>query len=223
MTNKYLSFDHLIWENTKFEYPNMVNISTIRDGSCFFHALIMSFYEPYQKNKVDRKKFVRELRKNLANELSNTVKYGGKYDDMSGINDETNKFRDEANQKTYYETISEGNLPELSKDFPNLKLENMKKELDSSMAIDQIYNEFISNIISRDIYILNYQEKDVNAVGSYIDKIYKNRESTVILYRPGHYELVGLIEPGNILRLSFSPTHPYIMAIKKRMNVLVKT
>ena len=157
-------------------------------------------------------KFVRELRKHLASELSNKV------------NDESNK--------THYETISEGDLPELSKIFSILKLENMEKELDSSKAIGQIYNEFISEIISRDIYILNYQKKDVNAVGTTINRIYKNRESSVILYRPGHhrpgdyklghYELVGLIENENTLRLSFKPNHPFIVAIKNRMSELVK-
>lgn len=189
-------YRNLRWENSKFNYPNMVSIETIGDGSCLFHSILMSFFKPYQFNQVDRKKYAREFRRNLASEL-----------------------------RKYYDKISEGQLYELSKSFPKLKLENMQKELDSSKSVDQIYNEFISDIVNIDIYLLNAKNKDVNMVGT--RNIYKNRVSVVILFTPGtgeigHYELIGVMESERKLKLSFEPSHPIIKTIQQRMREKVE-
>ena len=77
------------------------------------------------------------------------------------------------------------------------------------------------------------------------DILYKNRESIVVLYRPGHYELVGIEDPitvsalriligtratarrirfvterrvSNHIATLFSPQHPFIRAIRQRMK-----
>ena len=190
------------WDNqtSRIYYPNTMILNTIRDGSCFFHALVMSFFMPYQTNTIDRCKFIREFRKNLSDELSNKIN----------------------GNITYYNKISEGSLQELSKTFPNLSLENMKEELDSSSSISDIYNEFISDAINRDIYLLNYETKDIYMTGTNINNLYKDRPSSIILYRPGHYELIGVLENNDTLRLSFDTNHPFILQLKRRIIELTK-
>jgi len=188
-------------ENNKPIYnTNIVRLDTIGDGSCFFHALIMSFFGPYINNRINRRHFIRDLRSNLSNELSNKI---------NGEN------------ITYYEKISDGQLPKLSKSIPEVSLDNMMKELDSSYPISNIYNEFISDAINRDIYLINYETKDVYMTGTKLSLLYKNRPSSVILYKPGHYETIGYIESNNTLRLSFDHDHQFIKILKNRAKELL--
>lgn len=188
--------------NNPIRDPNIMSLDTIGDGSCFFHALTMSFFAPYMNNTINRQKFVRELRKNLADELSNKIS------PISNL--------------TYYEKISEGQLPELSKIMPEVSLEHMKGELNSSRYVSNIYNEFISDALNRDIYLINYETKDIYMTGTKISNLYKNRPSTIILYKPGHYEVIGYLENNSTLRLSFNPDHPYIIKLKMRIQELSK-
>ena len=153
------------FEGSKFNYPGMVIIDVPGDGSCFFHALVLSMYKPYQLNKVDKIKFVRQLRKNLADALS----------------------------LTEYKKISNGKLIELSREMPEVSLQEMKNELDSSKAISNIYNEFISDTLNRDIYLLDYEKKDVYMTGTHLGILYKGRASTVLIINKNHYELIGII------------------------------
>ena len=66
------------------------------------------------------------------------------------------------------------------------------KELDSDRPVDNAYNEFISDQLNKDIYILDAVTQDVYMTGSDDNVLYKDRPSIVLMYLPGHYELVGL-------------------------------
>jgi len=188
--------------NETFPGFNLVRIRTIPDGSCFFHALAKSYFKPYIVGKIDgepfdRKEFIKNLRKDLAKTLELKTDNG----------------------KTYYQTLSNGELENISKDMPKYSLKNMQKELKSSSAIGNIYNEFISDQLELDIYILDAKTKDVYMTGTDDDLLYKNRRSVVILYLPGHYELVGLINNEGVAETIFPPDSEFIISIQERMEM----
>lgn len=184
-----LEYKKLNWYNSRIYYPGMVVIRTEGDGSCFFHAISKAISYEY-KNGVfdnylfDKKGFIRELRSQLADELDN-----------------------------YYNKLSRGKLPELSKSLPELRLENMKSELASNLPVDNKYNEYISDILNIDLYLLDGNKKDLYITGKDSDILYKNRKSIVILYKNYHYELIGLIEYDYVNTI-FEPDHPFILKLK---------
>ena len=101
----------------------------------------------------------------------------------------------------------------------------MQKELNSDFSVDNVYNEFISNQINKDIYILDMVKQDVYMTGDDDEILYKTRPSIVILYlsgkykSSGHYELIGLNENGYIKTL-FDSDHDFIQNIRARMYEL---
>lgn len=192
--------------------PNLVRIRIPLDGSCFFHAIARSYFKPYITGKLDSKpfnkiKFIRELRKSLA------VKLGSKISPTSEL--------------TYYETLSRGQLPEIARTMPAFSLKSLQEELDSSRSVGNIYNEFISDQLDKDIYILDGSKRDVYMTGNDDEILYKSRPSIVLLFIPqenqkgngGHYELVGE-ENNGIIKVLFEPTDNLTETIRNRMLVL---
>ena len=204
-------YEDLHWREP-FGYPNMVRIRTFFDGSCFFHAIARSYFKPYITGKLngkvfDRTKFIRDLRHSLS------IKLGSK----------------QKGKLTYYDTLSRGQLAEIAKTIPAMSLTNMQNELNSSRSVSNIYNEFISDQLDKDIYILDGVKRDVYMMGDDDEILYKHRPSIVLLYLPsqsnnhkeetGHYELVGL-QDGDNIRTLFDPTDEFIGAIRYRMMIL---
>ena len=195
-------FEKLSW-NGSFIYPDMYRIRTIGDGSCFFHAIASAYFKPYIEGvnggkAFDRRSFVRKLRQELADKLGQRI----------------NPV--DPNSPTYYQQLSRGKLEEMSKDLDKYSLKYMQNELRASVSVDNMYNEFISNVLDKDIYILDLSKKDVYITGSDDDLLYKGRDSIVIGAMPGHYELIGIMVEGRIKTL-FPHSHPFIEAIRTRM------
>jgi hypothetical protein len=188
----------LIWSKG-FKFVGLVKIHTIGDGSCFFHALLNSFFKPYitcfdGRVPVKRKELVSNFRTDLSKNL-----------------------------KFHYDQLSRGKLKELSRDNKELTLENLEKTLASSQPIDNRFNEYISNMIDKDIYILDFKKQDIYITGDDDEILLKNRDSVVLIYNEEtfHYELVGLLQ-NNFLITLFHSDDPLIYAIRKRMNELRK-
>lgn len=194
----------------KLSYPNMVNIETIADGSCFFHAIANAFFLPYWEHLVvidgrryTKREFIRRMRHDLAIRLAQSSSSGSHYDNLSN-----------------------GNLKEFATAVPNYPytLEKMQAVLRSNSAVDYVYFEFISNQLNKDIYILNALHQDVTPIDGIGSLYYKKRASIVLLYFPGHYELVGLLtgDPHSRqgIETIFAPDHPFIQAIRKRLTEL---
>ena len=175
------------------------------DGSCYFHCIIDSFYIPYKVGRIkntpfDRKEFIKKFRSDLAKRL----------DWPHPV----------SKNKTYFQTLSRGKSPELSKEIPGeITLDGMKNHLLTSGWASYIYHELVSDILGYDIYILNNDIKDVYIIDSGMMKqYYKNRKSIVLLFFPqGHFELICIKIRGKINTL-FEWNDPFIKAIRRRIG-----
>jgi hypothetical protein len=204
--NEYLMnkpLENLDWRGNNFSYDRMYRKRTLGDGSCYFHAILDGCFIPYRSetisgHHVNKKKLVQNLRQELADTL--------------------NKIRPGYNNKTYYETLSRGELNNLSKEIKEVSLDSLKKQLLSLNSINYIFHEYVSDILNKDIYILDYKAKDVYIIDSNLEMYYKNRKSIVILFIPGHFELVGIKNNKNELITYFHSHHPFIKAIRKRIK-----
>lgn len=169
----------------------MMRIRTIGDGSCYIHAIIGAYCLPYIVGKykgrpLDRRQFVRRLRHELSLILPD-----------------------------YYEKLSRGQLQQMSSDMPRYGLTAMQRLMNSNEALDNIFAEFVSDFLNKDIYVLDDATMDVYRSGYDSDILCKNRDSVVLLYVQNHYETVGLQTNKGIMTL-FPPTHEFIEAIRKR-------
>ena len=191
-------FVSLDWDGD-FSFPGMVKISTIGDGSCLFHAVINSFFSPYRTGilngtPLNRVEFVKKFREELADKLGETSPTGVRYYDM----------------------LSRGQLHKFAETMPSFKLENMQTELRMGGAVDNRFNEFLSMVLNKDIYLLDAEKKDVYVTGLDDDILYLDRDSIVVMINGGHYELVG-IKNDNITTL-FSWKDPFIVQIRQRLS-----
>lgn len=149
--------------------------------------------------EIDRRKFIVEVRKCLANRLTDK--------DENGI--------------MIYDKLSRGTLREHSKEIPQFSLDFMQKELKSNVAVDNIYLEFVSDEFDKDIYIIDEKKRDVYITGMDLDILYKKRHSILLLYNGYHYDLLGKINDDEIITL-FDPRDPLIKRIRKNIRNSVK-
>ena len=198
---------YLNWKKNGFEDFRMTAIYTIGDGNCYFHALTHAFYIPYriqslQGKTVSRKEIVRNLRNSLSIRLGEPV---------NPLN---------PTGPTFYDQLSRGKLYEFGKNVPEYSFEEMRKRLRSSKAVGNEYNEFVSDQLNKDIYILDSEKEDIYITGNDDDLLYKDRSSIVLLYLPGHYELIGIQDKNGKMQTYFSPTHPFIQFLNSRMSIV---
>lgn len=205
-----VNYEHLEWSDYGFNYPNMIRVFTIGDGSCFFHALLNAFYTPYRTRKlnglpVTPKELVRDLRSALSARLGEPISAYSSPED------------------TYYSRLGDGTIAKIAETIPRYSLSEMQNKLaDTTQYVGNEYNEFISDQLNKDIYILDGKTQDIYMTGDNWEKLYKNRDSIVLLYLPGHYELVSIIENGTTHSL-FKYDNPFIQAIRSRMIEMCQT
>lgn len=186
------------------DFNNIVVLPTIGDGNCFFHSVLRAFNSEYIKAKslTDRVNMARTFRNALADRLE-------EIDPLSG--------------KTYYAGLNNGELEKISGGIKEYGLLALQKELRSSAPVDNIYQELISNCLNKDIYIIDGTKKDMYQVGSAFPLYYKGRNSIIIFYIPGHFEVVGLKHKDGTIDTFFTPEHPLIQACKERLLKFFKT
>ncbi len=210
MSSNYLlnkETEYLDWEKGIFNYEQMYRKRTSGDGSCYFHAILDACFIPYRSEKIDKKKIDKyDLVKNLRRELADSLL----------------KIRPGYDDQTYYQTLSRGELPDLAKTIRSVSLKEMRKQLLSLNSVNYIFHEFVSDILEKDIYILDYKKQDVYIIDSDLDLYYKNRKSIVLLFIPGHFELIGILNNENQLVTYFHHKNPFIKAIRKRMKEKIR-
>lgn len=169
-------------------YPELIRINSIGDGDCFFHSVMNALYSEYKNSDtVKRKKLIKELKDSLIIYL-----------------------------ESEYKNLSRGNLESFSTEIPEFSLENMKKELSLSTPIDNKYNELVSNYLSIDIYLLDYEKQRRYITGQDDDILIKDRNSIIILVLPGHYEFVGVRKSEFTVQTVFHPDHPLIKKLRSK-------
>mgnify|MGYP003387501436 CR=1 FL=1 len=178
-------------------HPDMVEIGADGDGSCFFHSVSLGMFKPYQREKThDGQRYSRrEHVVRLRTELSHLL-------------------------PAHYNNLSRGALSEFSKTCTEYTMENMQRQLMSNEPVDNVYNEYISNILKIDLYIMDGENKKVMVLGDDSDILYRNRNSVVLIYRPGHYNLVG-IDKGEEVQTFFLPDNEFIKSIRKQMSGII--
>lgn len=194
------------WKGS-FRYPGMIYFNTPGDGSCLIHALLFAYDQDYRlrkqgKNSISRKSYVQEFRKRAANLLSSPINV---LDPKSPL---------------WYYALARGALHDISREYPEYSLDNMRKTLaDSEKSLSYLYLEFIADIMNKDIYLLDDENEDVLITGEE-DLYQKGRSSVVLRYRNSHYETIGLLDHSGDIRTLFSPTHDFITQIKARQGQL---
>jgi hypothetical protein len=186
------------------EASNIVVLPTLGDGNCFFHSVLRAFNTHYIKAKsiTDRVNMARTFRNALADRLE-------EIDPLTG--------------KNYYAGLNNGELEKISGGVKEYSLSALQKELRSSAPVDNIYQEIISNAMNKDIYIIDGTKQDMYHVGSAFSLYYKGRNSIIIYYIPGHFEVVGIKQKDGTIATLFTPEHPLIQSCRERLLSFFKT
>lgn len=185
----------------------LIKIATPMDGSCLFHAIANSHFTPYHNESyngkyLSRRDIVKLLRRDMSVKLSERIPG--------------------ENSKTYYDTLNNGNTSEFSEFVPEFRLSYMQSQLDSDNPIGYGYMEFIGNILEKDIYILDGCRHDIYVTDELPLTIKGNRNSIVLFYANGHYELVGLLNNSGRVVTYFHPQHSFITFLFKRCEQILK-
>lgn len=180
----YDLFKKIDWNND-FNKWHIIRIPTYTDGNCLFHALANSFFIPYRSGilnnkEVSKSQIARSLRYELSQKLNQHI-------------------NNDINLPTYYESLNSGNTRSFSKDVPEFELEYMKQQLNSNNPIGYGYMEFIGSVLNKDIYILDGSTKDIYISDELKLTIKGDRDSVVLYYINGHYELIGIVKDEQLI------------------------
>jgi hypothetical protein len=119
--------------------------------------------------------------------------------------------------KSYYCGLNNGELEKIAGGVKEYSLSALQRELRSSAPVDNIYQELISNALHIDIYIIDGIKKDIFSVGNSFDCYYKGRNSIILYYSGGHYEVIGLKHSNGEIDTIFTPLHPLIQSCRSRL------
>jgi hypothetical protein len=194
-------------------------VKVLGDGSCFFHSVLRAFHTNYIRASSieERKAHARHLRVAIAQTLDEI---------------------DETTGKTNYALLGGGYYADFNNavsavEGDKYSLAGLKRELLSSDAVDHAYIQLISDHIGLDIYLISSRTGDLYPVGSDTSLLYKERNSIVIFYSPGHYDIIGIKRiaqdnsPGYynkgdiVFDCLFHPQHDFIVLLRARMAELV--
>ncbi len=213
--------------NIGFNSP-ITLIKVIGDGSCFFHAVLRAFNKEYIQatSTSKRQEIAKKLREGTAIVLEEVDITGRReYDKLGG------------GSYAEYSKIVSGAINEKTGEVlqNNYSLKGLQEELLSDKPVDHAYIELLSNHLDKDIYLIDYRTKDVYTTGTDLKLLYKNRESIVIIYSPGHYDILGIQKntsdsgiPGLyeknaiVFDCLFGSQHPFIQCIRKRLYDIIK-
>jgi hypothetical protein len=206
-TTPYAShYSPLVWDDG-YENWKLVKFATAMDGSCLFHAVANAFFEPYHTLKMAGAAITREeLIKGMRKELSETL--------ARPVNETPGSL-------THYQTINGGNTLAFSAQAPEFALAYMQSQLDSVSPIGYGYIEFICNALDKDIYILDGFRHDIYISDELRYTIKGTRNSIVLCYMNGHYELMGIANQDGTFSTHFSPEHSLIRFLYARVQTIV--
>lgn len=186
------------YEPIKFERKNGFEAFKLKrfhvppDGHCLFHSLLFAFYVPYKEESLHGKSLSKlQIVINLRHELADRL-------------------------DTVYESLSGGNICKFAEAVPEFKMDVMINELRSNHYIGYGYIEYISNLINKDIYIINGNTCDIY-ISDELPYLIKGRTSIVLYYKDVHYEPIGLWQEGKYY-CHFKACHPFIKFLRAKID-----
>lgn len=184
---------------SKVPFPGIIRLTSKKDGSCYFHALLQAFHPEYRSGQSY---YQEDIVKNLRNDLAMRIDEPVNIFDPSG--------------PTNYDLLFSDDVREKAKEDPMLNIASLRKALLDGHRFDGVIHKYISDQILKDIYIISDETEDIIPTsGNY----YQNRYSIVLFSIQGHYELIGLRING-IIRTHFSPQDPFIQLLKSRLEIV---
>jgi hypothetical protein len=173
MKNKIFIFNFYPKMKIKNLGINFKTLHTVGDGSCLVHAVLQGFSKDYDnlKNDIEKVKFVDEVRYHFSKILEHP----------SPLNE----------TKNIYQTLSRGELEEISKDVKEAKIDYMKAYLNSRRFLTLQYIELISDIFDINIIFINDKDKDIYNSGD-LELLFKKERETVFVYyiEEAHFETI---------------------------------
>lgn len=150
-----------------------VEIHVLGDGSCLLHSVLRSFNRKYiASHPMERTQMVRWIRNTLADVLAE---------------------RD--GDKTVYENLGGGSFSELGKENPEYTLRGLQRHFRSSAQLGHEAFELISRYLEIDLLVYDVRQAKPYSFGT-PNPYMAGRKTAIILYRPGHYNLFGLVTRG---------------------------
>ena len=201
------AMEPLVWPNGGVQYPRLVRIRTLPSPGSLLHAVLNAFFVPYRSNQfnhtsepVGRKEMVDYYRTVLADRLDAPI-------------DPSNPF-----SPCVHDCLGRGKMKEYAEIIKEYHIEVMRSELrDPDFFLDDKYLELISNELSKDIYVLNALTQDIHVFDhSDVEMYYKGRPTVVVLFLPGHFELVGVQKDTGDVATLFGPNSPFVQALQER-------
>lgn len=207
------SLELLEWELVEgaFSYPGLVRIRTLPSPGALLHSILNAFFVPYRSQQfnhasepVSRIEMVNAYREYLAERLAEPEKPA------------------EVLSPLVYNNLSRGKMTLFANILKGYHLDVMQSELrDPDFFLDDKYLELIANDLEKDIYILDATTYDVRLFpNTTVDMYYKGRSVIVLLYIPGHFELVGICKPSGDVVTHFMHGSDFANALHQRYQEL---
>lgn len=193
-------FEILVWEHSPVWIKGLARILTHMDvGSSIVHATINAFYIPYRNGQlfgqdVSQVEFVRMFRKELAHAL-------------------VKPFPDK--ETTYVEELGKGAWVQMASTDVNTLMYMFEN---TGVEFNPVMIEHMSNVVEKDIYIIDAELQDLSSDSVDFDCRYKKRSSIVILKLKRHYELLGVRTNTGEFITNFSHNHPWILQMYQRLS-----
>lgn len=173
-------------------YGSLYRFKTILDSSNIIHAILRAFNKKYLKmNSIkEKEKYVSEIRSGLANDLTYDIYSRLAY----GLIDElsTKKYRE------YGVTTQDSSV--IGWAFYTKSIADYNELLGSEIQ------EYISDKLNLDIYILSENSRDIEPSLIECNLLYKHRPSIIILKISGvFYETVGKLDENGRIQTVFDP------------------
>ena len=189
------SFEFISWTSA-VSYEDVCRVLTHMDtGSSLVHACLNAICIPYRDGKmynqqISQIEFVHMFRRELASALLENV----------SIYDETK----------YVELLGHGSWVAMeSTDIDVL----MSRLITPSCEFDPVMTEHLSNVLDKDIFIIDSETEDILLDSDEPTTRYKKRQSIVVLKVENHYELLAIRKLSGEFITHFDTNHPWIQKL----------
>jgi hypothetical protein len=171
-----------------FNVGRLLRYGNPQDGSCYIHGVLRAFSRHYKGfTESERKNFVGKLRAEMASNYTEAI----------------------------HNAVGDGFFH--TSQLPAYSYENVKASIgQTTFWVSSQLLSFIGEQLNTNVYILRGVDPVVYKFGYTLDHIKPGRKNVVLLWiNDNHYETVGVLEPGNQVRLVFADNHPLIIAARQ--------